>query len=308
MSRNIVLAADSENANVRLDIFISEAVEEISRSHAAKLCEEGRAVLSGKVLNKKYIVKPEDKIELEIPDAAESPIEAEDIPIDIVYEDDWLMVVNKPQGLVVHPGAGNRNGTLANALLNYCKGNLSGINGVMRPGIVHRIDKDTSGLLIVAKNDLAHMSLSEQLKDRTLSREYLALVNGNIKEDDGTVNLPIGRNPSDRKKMCVTSKNSRQAVTHFKVLERFGKYTLVSCKLQTGRTHQIRVHMAYMGHSVVGDKTYGIKKEEFNLAGQLLHARRIMFVHPKSGENMSFEAPIPDYFEKILEILRKRQH
>jgi len=299
------LSVEASQAGMRLDAYIAQQIDGISRSYGVKLIEGGCVTCQGLSLNKKYTVKTADEIDVEIPEAVETDILPEKIPLDIVYEDDELLIINKAQGMVVHPGAGNYTGTLVNALLHYCRGNLSGIGGVLRPGIVHRIDKDTSGLLAVAKTDRAHNALSEQLKDRSLSREYVAIVNGNIKEDTLQVNLPIGRNPNDRKKMCVTTINAREAITDVRVLERFGKYTLVSCKLQTGRTHQIRVHMAYLGHSIVADPVYGIKKEAFKLNGQLLHARRIAFVHPVTGEHMTFDAPMPEYFTDTLEKIRK---
>ena len=231
---------------------------------------------------------------------------AEEIPLDIIFEDDCLLVINKPRGMVVHPAAGNYAGTLVNALLYHCGDSLSEIGGVLRPGIVHRIDKDTTGLLIVAKGDYAHRHLSEQLKTRSLSRTYFALVHGNIKEDTGTVDKPIDRDVHDRKKMAIAKTGGREAVTHYEVLERFGQYTLVKCKLQTGRTHQIRVHMKSLGHPLVGDKTYGIKKEAFDLEGQLLHAGAIGFIHPKSETEMAFSVPLPEDFERVLQILRNR--
>ena len=257
-----------------------------------------------KIIGKNYKLKGGEEISAELPEPEELSAEPENIPLDVVYEDDDVIVVNKPQGMVVHPADGNRNGTLVNALLYHCKGGLSAINGVIRPGIVHRIDKDTSGLLAAAKNNEAHIKLAEQLKERKAVRKYYALVNGNIKEDSGTVNKPIGRSANDRKKMAVRA-DGREAITHFKVVERFGNYTLVECILETGRTHQIRVHMASIGHSIVGDKTYGIKKEKFNLNGQLLHAKTIGFVHPSTGEMMTFSSNLPDYFTDVLNKLRK---
>ena len=302
MSR-LVLYADAKNIGERIDKFISDSAEEISRSYAAKLCTDGLVTANGKVLGKNYKIKGGEEISADIPEPEELSLVPENIPLDIVYEDDDVIVINKPQGMVVHPAAGNESGTLVNALLYHCGESLSAINGVIRPGIVHRIDKDTSGLLVAAKNNETHLKLSEQLKERKALRKYNALVNGNIKEDFGTVNKPIGRSPSDRKKMAVVP-GGREAVTHYSVLERFGRYTLIECVLETGRTHQIRVHMASLGHSIVGDKVYGIKKERFNLNGQLLHARTIGFVHPKTGEMMEFSAPLPDYFEAVLEKLR----
>lgn len=300
----LILYAAEENRGDRIDKFISDSENDISRSYAAKLCGEKLVEVNGKAEGKNYKIKGGEEIAVELPEPEELELVPENIPLNIVYEDDDVIVVNKPQGMVVHPAAGNESGTLVNALLYHCGDSLSAINGVIRPGIVHRIDKDTSGLLIAAKNNEAHLKLSEQLKERKALRKYLALVNGNIKEDSGTVNRPIGRSPSDRKKMAVIP-GGREAVTHFNVLERFGQYTLVECILETGRTHQIRVHMAYIGHSIVGDKTYGIKKEKFNLVGQLLHARTIGFSHPKTGEMMEFSSQLPDYFENVLEKLRK---
>lgn len=293
----ISLVADIEN---RIDKFIADNADGISRSYAQKLITDGLVTVNGKNIKSNYKTSIGDKIEISVPEPVKLDVKAEDIDLDIVYEDDFLLVVNKPQGMVVHPAAGNYTNTLVNALLNHCGDSLSEINGVIRPGIVHRIDKDTSGLLLVAKNNEAHISLSQQIKEHSLTRKYIAIVHGNIKEDSGTIDKPIGRNPNDRKKMCITDKNSRNAITHFKVLERFGIYTFLELKLETGRTHQIRVHMASMGHPVLGDKTYGIKKEKYNLKGQLLHAKVIGFIHPKSGEYMEFETEIPQRFIKFL--------
>ena len=301
--QKITLKATDENSGERLDKFIADN-SDISRSYAAKLCEDGLVMLGGKPLAKKYKITGGEEIEIDVPKPEELSIEPENIPLDIVYEDSDVIVVNKPQGLCVHPAPGNESGTLVNGLVYHCGGELSAINGVIRPGIVHRIDKDTSGLLIVAKNNEAHLKLSEQLKERKAMRKYVALVNGNIKEEGGTINKPIARNPVDRKKMAVVQ-GGREAITHFNVLERFGQYTLVECILETGRTHQIRVHMASIGHSIVGDPLYGIKKEKFNLQGQLLHAKTIGFVHPTTGEMMEFSSEIPEYFQNVLEKLRK---
>lgn len=301
--QKITLKATDENSGERLDKFIADN-SDISRSYAAKLCEDGLVMLGGKLLAKKYKITGGEEIEIDVPKPEELSIEPENIPLDIVYEDSDVIVVNKPQGLCVHPAPGNESGTLVNGLVYHCGGELSAINGVIRPGIVHRIDKDTSGLLIVAKNNEAHLKLSEQLKERKAMRKYVALVNGNIKEEGGTINKPIARNPVDRKKMAVVQ-GGREAITHFNVLERFGQYTLVECILETGRTHQIRVHMTSIGHSIVGDPLYGIKKEKFNLQGQLLHAKTIGFVHPTTGEMMEFSSEIPEYFQKVLEKLRK---
>lgn len=302
--QTLKINAAEENKGERLDKFIADN-SDISRSYAAKLCEDGLVLCGEKQLLKKYKILGTEEITINVPKPEELSIEPENIPLNIVYEDSDVIVVNKPQGLCVHPAPGNERGTLVNGLVYHCGDELSAINGVIRPGIVHRIDKDTSGLLIVAKNNEAHLKLSEQLKERKAMRKYVALVNGNIKEDSGTINKPIGRNPSDRKKMAVVF-GGREAVTHFNVLERFGQYTLVECILETGRTHQIRVHMASIGHSIVGDTLYGIKKEKFNLNGQLLHAKTIGFVHPRTGKMMKFTSDIPEYFENVLEKLRKR--
>ena len=301
---HLVITAEENAANERLDKFLSDNIDGISRSYAAKLITDGMVCINGKNAEKKYKIKGGELIEVDVPEPENIEVLPEDIPLNIVYEDKDLIVVNKPQGMVVHPAAGNYNGTLVNALMYHCGDELSAINGVIRPGIVHRIDKDTAGLLVVAKNNEAHLKLSEQLKERKAVRKYWALVNGNIKEDSGTVNKPIARSSSDRKKMAIVP-GGREAVTHYNVLERFGQYTLVECILETGRTHQIRVHMASINHSLVGDKTYGIKKEKFNLTGQLLFAKTIGFVHPDTGEFMQFEADIPDYFNEVLVKLRK---
>jgi 23S rRNA pseudouridine1911/1915/1917 synthase len=297
-----VVAGES---GVRLDKFLSTEMEGISRSYAAKLAGEGRVSLEdGTVLDKKYQVQAGNVIVVDMPEPQQLEVQAEDIPIAVVYEDADVIVVNKPQGMVVHPAPGNYTGTLVNALLYHCKGQLSAINGVIRPGIVHRIDKDTSGLLVVAKNNDAHVRLAAQLKERKAVRRYWAIVNGNIKEDEGTINKPIARSPKDRKKMAIVQ-GGREAVTHFRVLDRFGAYTLLECVLETGRTHQIRVHMASVGHSIVGDPVYGSRKERFKLSGQLLHAKTIGFVHPATGEYMEFDSPLPEYFEAVLHRLRQ---
>lgn len=302
--QKIILNASAENAGERLDKFIADN-SDISRSYAAKLCEDCMVTLGEKPLTKKYKISGGEEITIDMPEPLSLSAQPENIPIDIVYEDSDVIVVNKPQGMCVHPAPGNETGTLVNALAYHCGEELSAINGVIRPGIVHRIDKDTSGLIVVAKNDKAHVKLAEQLKERKALRKYIALVNGNIKEEGGTINKPLARNPEDRKKIAVVL-GGREAVTHFRVLERFGQYTLTECVLETGRTHQIRVHMASIGHSIVGDPVYGIKKEKFNLSGQLLHAKTIGFVHPSTGRMMEFTAEIPEYFEKVLEILRKK--
>lgn len=295
-----------DETGIRIDKFISERVDEISRSLAARLAENGKITLKdGKTVSKNYRTRAGDILTIELPEPEIVNIIPEDIPLNIIYEDNDLLVINKPQGMVVHPAPGNYSGTLVNALMYHCKDNLSAINGIIRPGIVHRIDKDTSGLLVVAKNNNAHIALSEQIKDKKAVRKYYALVNGIIKEN-GVINKPIGRHPIDRKKMAVVA-GGRDAVTHYNVLKMYDKYTLIECILETGRTHQIRVHMASIGHSIVGDKTYGKQKEEFKLEGQLLHAKTIGFVHPSNGEYMEFSSDIPEYFSEVLNKLDKRQ-
>ena len=302
MEKSINVTEDGEN--VRADVFVSEKEESISRSFAGKLFSGGLAKVNGREAKPSLKLKAGDVITLIVPEPEEIDAIPEDIFLDIVYEDESVLVINKPRGMVVHPAAGNGHGTVVNAALFHCNGSLSGINGSVRPGIVHRIDKDTTGLLVIAKNDRAHKSLTDQLADRSLSRVYYALVNGNIKEDEGTVDAPVGRSPKDRKKMAVVP-DGRSAVTDYKVIERFGAYTLVRCKLRTGRTHQIRVHMKHIGHSVVGDKAYGIKNERFALPGQLLHAKEISFIHPETGERVTFSCPLPEDFSSVLEVLRR---
>ena len=297
MDEIIIIANDAVS---RLDKFISEN-SDISRSYAAKLIEDGCVTVNLKPAQKKTKVATGDEIRIALPEPQEIEAKPENIPIDIVYEDDSVIVVNKPQGMVVLPAAGNMSGTLVNGLLFHCS--LSSINGAVRPGIVHRIDKDTSGLLVVAKTNEAHEALSEQLKERKALRKYYCIVNGNIKEDSGTVDKPIGRHPTDRKRMAIIE-GGRDAVTHFKVLERFGQFTLVECTLETGRTHQIRVHMASLGHNIVGDPVYGVKKDREKGKGQLLHAKTIGFKHPKTGEIMEFTSNLPEAFTVALEKLR----
>ena len=294
----------AEAGGERLDKFLAEAVgEALTRTAAANYIESGAALVNGKTAAKNYKVKTGDNVVFEIPEAVEIDIQPENIPLDIVYEDKDLLVVNKPKGMVVHPAPGHYSGTLVNALMYHCKDSLSGINGEIRPGIVHRIDKDTSGLLMVAKNDFAHQGLAAQIKEHSFTREYECVVNGAVKED-GTVNAPIGRHKTDRKKMCVTDLNSREAVTHYKVIENLGNYTHLKCILETGRTHQIRVHMSYMGHPIAGDEVYGNGKPKW-LCGQCLHAKKIGFVHPSTGEYMEFDSQLPDYFNKFLTSIRR---
>ena len=289
---------------IRLDKFLAEADIGISRSAAVGLIESGAVSVNGAPRGKKYKLTRGDTVLVNIPDPVPYEAKAENIPLDIVFEDRDLLVVNKPKGMVVHPAAGNYEGTLVNALLYHCGDSLSGINGVLRPGIVHRIDKDTSGLLIVAKNDAAHKHLAAQIKAHSFTREYEAVVFGNLKDDSGTVDAPIGRHPVDRKKMCVTQKNSKQAVTHYQVIARYQGYTHIRCILETGRTHQIRVHMAYLGHPVAGDPVYGVRSEKVSFAGQCLHARKIGFIHPSTGEYLEFSSELPTYFEEFLFRLR----
>lgn len=294
-----------EQAGLRLDKFLSEQQIGLTRSLAEKYITEGCVKLAEKPLSKSYRVEAGDVLTAEIPEPKALDVLPEALPLDIVYEDSDLLVVNKPKGMVVHPAPGNYTGTLVNALLAYCGDTLSGINGVIRPGIVHRIDKDTSGLLIVAKNDFAHKHLAEQIKVHSFTRIYEAVVHGNLKEDSGTVDEPIGRHPVDRKKMAVTEKNSRNAVTHYHVLMRYQGFTYVRLKLETGRTHQIRVHMAYLGHPVAGDPVYGPKKPAAGLQGQCLHARVIGFVHPRTGQYMEFTSDLPAYFTEFLGKLKQ---
>ena len=294
-----------EQSGERIDNVISTNVEDISRSQAQKLLQNGDVTVDGQVVSKNYKAKAGSLVEVVLPEPTICEAVPQNIPLDILYEDDDLLVVNKPKGMVVHPAPGNPDGTLVNALMFHCENSLSGINGIMRPGIVHRIDKDTSGLLIVAKTDKSHRHLAEQIKEHSFTREYRAVVHGNLKNDEGLIDAPIGRNPKDRKKMAVTDKNSRNAVTHYEVLERFPGYTYVKLRLETGRTHQIRVHMAYKGHPVAGDLVYGPKNTPKELNGQCLHAGLIGFIHPSTGEYIELEAPLPEYFEKFLQKLRK---
>ena len=294
----ILLRADRDGE--RADQFIARLVPELTRSAAQRLLEEGAVTLAGRPVKKNYKTAPGDVLAVALPEP--EPVDAvpQDIPLDVVYEDGDVIVVNKPVGMVVHPAAGHPDGTLVNALLYHCGESLSGINGALRPGIVHRIDRDTSGLLIAAKNDFAHQALAEQLQDHSLYREYEAVCVGTLREDAGTVDAPIGRHPVERKKMAVDRKNGRPAVTHWQVLERYPGHTHIRCRLETGRTHQIRVHMASIGHPLLGDTVYGAKKPVPGLAGQCLHARRLSFIHPRTGERVTVECPLPDYFTGVL--------
>ena len=292
-----------EESGLRLDSFLAAELEELSRSQVQKLLEEGHVLRGGKSVKKNHKTTAGEEFEVILPEPKELGILPENIPLDIVYEDGDVIVINKPKGLVVHPAAGHWSGTLVNALMYHCK-DLSGINGVLRPGIVHRIDMDTSGLLIVAKNDFAHQHLAAQLKDHTLSRCYEAIVCGGIREDSGTVDAPIGRHPTDRKRMTVTEKNSRNAVTHWEVAARYRGYTHLRLRLETGRTHQIRVHMAYQNHPIVGDMVYGRKKPELGLSSQCLHARELTFIHPRTEQAVTVSCDLPDYFRAALQKLQ----
>lgn len=290
----------------RIDKYLSVLMPDLSRSHIQKLIKENMVEVNGKPVKANYRLCFDDEVKVSIPEMQEPQIVPEEIPLDILYEDEDILIVNKPKGMVVHPAPGHYSGTLVNALMYHCKDRLSGINGVMRPGIVHRIDMDTTGSLVVCKNDLAHQSLSEQLKVHSIKRVYVAIVHGNIKQDEGTVNAPIGRHPVDRKKMSTKARNSRNAITHYKVLERFGDYTYIQCELETGRTHQIRVHMASIGHPLLGDMVYGPAKCPVKgLQGQTLHAKTLGLLHPRTGEYLEVEAPLPPYFTGLLEKLRK---
>ena len=305
-------SVNKDEAGMRLDAYIA-AVSDLSRSAAARLIEAGSVTVNGRLAEKKRAIAEGDVVEITLPEPEECEAQPEDIPLDVVYEDGDIIIINKPQGMVVHPAPGNYSGTLVNALLFRCRDSLSGIGGVMRPGIVHRIDKDTSGLLVVAKNDFAHTALSEELKYHGIEREYHALAKGGFGEDSGTIDLPIGRHPIDRKKMAVlkNSESAREAVTHYEVLARYGNISYLKLMLETGRTHQIRVHMSYTGHPLLGDEVYGQSKIPFEkrhaslLSGQALHAKRLLLTHPRTGERMTFECPLPENFEKLLEVLEK---
>ena len=311
----MILEVSEKDAGMRLDAFIA-SVTELSRSAAARLIESGDVTVEGRSAEKKRTLATGERVEITLPEPEECEAQPEDIPLDVVYEDSDIIVVNKPQGMVVHPAPGNYSGTLVNALLFRCRDSLSGIGGVMRPGIVHRIDKDTSGLLVVAKNDFAHAALSEELKHHGIEREYHALVKGGFGEDKGRIDLPIGRHPVDRKKMAVlkNSDSAREAVTNYEVLARYGGVSYLRLLLETGRTHQIRVHMSYTGHPLLGDEVYGQSKTPFEkrhaplLTGQALHARRLSLTHPRTGLRMEFECPLPDNFKKLISILEKENN
>ena len=300
------LRLQADRDGERLDAFLARSVEDLTRSAAQRLLEEGAVTQGGRALKKNHRTCAGEVLEVALPDPEPLDIRPQDIPLDVVYEDRDVIVVNKPVGMVVHPAPGHPDGTLVNALLYHCGDSLSGINGALRPGIVHRIDRDTSGLIIAAKNDKAHLALAAQLQDHSLARTYVAVAVGGLREEQGTVNAPIGRHPVDRKKMAVDWKNGRPAVTHWSVLGRYPGYTHVECRLETGRTHQIRVHLASIGHPLLGDIVYGSKKPVPGLAGQCLHARRLRFVHPTSGEAVELECPLPDWFQAVLNRLGQR--
>lgn len=294
-----------KSSGLRIDKFLTEICPDYTRSFLQKLLKSELVEVNGKPVKSSYKTAAGDTVTFEVPEAVEAEITAQEMPLDILYEDEDVILINKPKGMVVHPAAGHYEGTLVNGLMHHCREQLSGINGVMRPGIVHRIDMDTTGVLIVCKNDLAHNSIAEQLKVHSITRKYYAVVFGSLKDDEGTIHAPIGRHPNDRKKMSINSKNGKDAVTHYKVLARFHGYTLVECRLETGRTHQIRVHMASIGHPLLGDQVYGPAKQPFRLQGQTLHAGVLGFLHPRTGEYMEFSAPLPKYFEELLEKLRR---
>lgn len=290
----------------RLDKWLTGAVSGLSRSYIQKCIKEGQALVNGTPQKANYRLRVDDEVAFSIPEAVEPEIAAEEIPLSILYEDGDVLVVDKPKGMVVHPAPGHYSGTLVNAVLYHCKGQLSGINGVLRPGIVHRIDRDTTGSLIICKNDLAHNAIATQLKAHSLNRSYRAIVHGVVAEEDGTVDAPIGRDEKDRKRMAVNQKNGKPAITHYRVLERFREYTYIECRLETGRTHQIRVHMTSIGHPLLGDEVYGTRKSPFHLEGQTLHAYMLGFLHPVSGEYVEVSAPLPAYFQKLLDILSEK--
>lgn len=287
----------------RLDIWLTTAISGLSRSYIQKCIKDGQVSVNEKPAKAAYRLRVDDEISFLIPEAAEPAIEAEDIPLAVLYEDEDVLVVDKPKGMVVHPAPGHLSGTLVNAVLWHCKGQLSGINGVLRPGIVHRIDRDTTGSLIVCKNDRAHRAIAAQLKEHSLTRTYRAIVHGVLETEEGVINAPIGRDERNRKRMAVDCKNGKDAVTHYRVLTRFREYTYIECRLETGRTHQIRVHMTSIGHPLLGDEVYGVRKSPFHLEGQTLHAHKLGFCHPGNGAYVEVEAPLPPYFTKLLEIL-----
>ena len=300
------LVVKDNEQNKRLDMYIAEEKKELSRTTIKRLLEDGNIIVNEKMQKASYKPEAGDKIQINMPEVVETKLIAQDIPVPVIYEDKDIIVVNKPKRMVVHPANGNPDGTLVNAILAMCKDSLSGIGGEIRPGIVHRLDKDTSGLLIIAKNDLAHMNMSKQIQDRKVIKKYIALVRGTVPENEATIDMPIARSQKDRKKMAV-DKNGKEAVTHFKVLARYDKYTLLEVKIDTGRTHQIRVHMSYIGHPVIGDEVYSNGKNEFGVKGQMLHAKYLEFKHPITGKDIKLEAPLPEYFEEVLKQLEERK-
>jgi len=301
-----IINIKSDTENERIDSWIASKVERFSRTYVQKLIDDKKITVNGRPVKSNYRLKPGDEIVINVPEPEKIEIKPEKIDIEILYEDEDILVVNKPKGMVVHPAFGNYSGTLVNAIMEYCGDRLSDINGVIRPGIVHRIDKDTSGVLVIAKNNAAHEFLSAKLKKHDINRVYVAVVEGVIKDECGMIDAPIGRHPVERKKMAVNTKNGRRAITHFRVLERFKENTYVELKLETGRTHQIRVHMSFIGHPVVGDKVYGRKKQKYNIEGQALHAKLLGFEHPTTGRYVEFEAELPGYFRELLELLRRK--
>ncbi len=305
MEKEILITVDENCDLVRIDRFIASQLDDLSRTYIQKLIADGLVTVNGSKVKSGYVVEESDNIRMTVPETTVPDIVPEDIPLDIVYEDKDILIVNKPKNMVVHPAAGNYSGTLVNALMYHCRDDLSGINGCLRPGIVHRIDKDTTGLLVVCKNDLAHRNVAAQLKEHSITRRYEAICIGSPKTDEGTIDAPIGRSMTDRKKMSVNARNSKNAVTHYKVLERLNGYSYISCVLETGRTHQIRVHMSSIGHPLLGDELYGGVRPGFELCGQCLHARILGLKHPSTGEYMEFEAPLPDYFNELLKRLSR---
>lgn len=306
MSKDFVI--EEQYAGERIDKFLSESLPDLSRSYIQKLIKDGQVTVNSKIVKANYKMNPGDLLMMEEPELQEPDIVAEDISLDILYEDSDLLIINKPKGMVVHPSAGHYSGTLVNALMHYCKDDLSGINGVLRPGIVHRIDMDTTGSLLVCKNDFTHNNIAEQLKVHSITRVYHAIVHGVLKEDEGTIDAPIGRHPVDRKKMSINYKNGKEAITHYKVLQRFKNFTYIECRLETGRTHQIRVHMSSISHPLLGDSVYGPTKCPYKLQGQTLHAKIIGIKHPRTGEYLEVNAPLPDYFCDLLRKLENSIH
>lgn len=302
--KEILLEVTEDMEDERIDRVISSFLDDLSRSHIQKLIKEGQILVNTKEIKQNYRVKYQDQIQICLPPAQEPDITAEDIPLDILYEDNDILVVNKPKGMVVHPAAGHYQHTLVNAVLYHCRENLSGINGILRPGIVHRIDKDTTGSILICKNDIAHQHIAKQLKEHSITRKYHAICHGRLKMMEGCIEAPIGRDPKDRKKMAVNERNGKHAITHYKVLQHFENYTYIECQLETGRTHQIRVHMSHIGHPLLGDEVYGRNKNPMSLEGQCLHAKILGFQHPKTEEYIETDAPIPEYFEKLLKKLK----